>query len=249
MQDAQVFSQLAATLFLIIFSVGFGYRKLRYFGFGFHGLLERQVDYETRRRTRIGKKAHRPLLIRHAESAFHVFGLSILPTVVNGAILLSMYRGGFYALVPMIVIPLALAEFGLGWWMEKKRVLLYQDDYDRYMRLTHGDNRFFDGTVIEQSNDVEHILSGGRLIWVSRIGSSGQVRQLRLFVSFQTDVSYLVRKVGNARIRMFYRSYGTPDPTMNIVVHGELLGFQAKAVEPLLDPGYSQLEQRIAAKY
>lgn len=248
MQDAYVFSQFAATVFLIVFSFGLGYLKLRYFGFGFHGLLELQVGYEERRKTRTGKRAHRPLLIRHAENPFHVFGLSILPTLLNGILLLALFRYGQYVLVPGLVIPIAIAEFLLAWHIQKMYVPLYRADYDNYMRLTDPNHRSFDGTIVEQANDVGSLLSGGRVVRVSRISRGGQVKQLRLFVSYETDVRYPVRKAGNERIRIFFRPYGTPDRRMNVVVDGELIGLQTKATPPLLaEPSYSDFEERVGA--
>lgn len=248
MQDAYVFLQLAMTVSLIVFSVGLGYLKLRFFGFGFQGLLGRQVSYEERRKTRTGKRAHRPLLIRHAENPYYVFGLSILPTVLNGCLLLALFWYGNYVLVPALAIPIAIAELLLAWYVQKTYVPLYQTDYDNYMRLTDPNHRSFDGTIVEQSGGVDTLLSGGRVVRVSRISRGGQVKQLRLFVSYETDVRYPVRKAGNERIRIFFRPYGTPNRRMNVVVDGELIGLQTKAEPPrLAEPGYSDFEAHVGA--
>jgi hypothetical protein len=244
-----MFGQLAATVFLIIFSVSLGYLKLRFFGFGQRGLLERQVDYEERRKTIIGKKAHRPVLIRHTESLLHILGLCLVPTVLNGTLLLFLYWRGLYAIVPAIVIPLAILEFFLAQWVQKERRPMYQVDYDRYMLLTQTDNRFVNGHMIKQEGVSSLELSGGRIVEFSYIQLGGLVTNLRLFVSFTTDRLFPVRKLRpDDRVRIFYRSYSTPNRGMNQVINGELLGFQTRTAQ-LPHPGYEELEQRIAAKY
>lgn len=246
MQDAYVFSQFAATVFLIVFSVGLGYLKLRYFGFGDRGLMKRQVDYEERRRTRIGKRAHRPRLIRHAENPYYVFGLSIAPTVLNGVGLLVLFWYGQYVLVPVLALPVAIVEFALAWYLQQRFVPLYEADYDRYMRLTDPDHRSFDGTIVEQG-DVSNLVSGGRIITASRIIRGGQVTQLRLFVTYEADTQYLVHKASGERLRIFYRPYGTPDRRTSIVIDGELIGLQTKAAPPAADPSYGEFEARVGA--
>jgi hypothetical protein len=250
MQDAYPFSQLAATVFLIVFSVGLGYLKLRFFGFGFRGLLDRQVSYEERRRTPIGKKAHRPLLIRHAESPFYIFGLSILPTILNGALLIALAWSGQYALAPAIAIPLALVELALAWWVQKQRVPMYESDFADYLRLTEPGNCWFVGEVKDRdysavaARATDHLLSGGKIVSAfSQRRKGGPIECRRFFL----PLTVLPVPGDGQVVRLFYRG---ADAVQGRAVDGIIIGFQPYARPKVIaDPTYEDLEERIAAKY
>lgn len=207
MQGEYIVSQFAATVALLIFSVGLGYLKLRYFGFGQDGFQDLVRQYEERRKTALGKRAHRPLLIRCAEDPLQVFGRSILPTLVNGAILLALGFQGFYALVPMIAVPLALAEFALAWYIQAGRVPMYQRDFAEYLRLTADSNRSLDGQVKDWDVALSpselastRLLSGGRIITVASDRKGHQFRTLRLFHPF----SAVPLPAPDQSVRVFY---------------------------------------------
>lgn len=225
MQDAYVFSQFAATVFLIVFSIGLGYLKLRYFGFGFQGILDRQVAYEERRKTELGRKAHRPLLIRYAEDWLQVFGRAILPAVVNGTILIVLGIRGLYALVPVIAIPLAVLEFAIVWYVQSCRRPLYQQDFEEYLRLTAEGNRFLDGQLkdwdVSLSPDElvsSRLLSGGKIVTLSA-DRNGHLRVLRLFYPF----SAIPMPPSEQAVRVFY---APEKEVQGKSIDGVFLGYQ-----------------------
>ncbi len=225
MQDAYVLWQFSATVFLIVFSIGLGYLKLRYFGFGFHGLLERQQHFEERRKTELGKKAHRPRLIRHAENPYYVFGLSIAPTAVNGAILIALGIQGLYVLVPVVAIPLALLEFAFAWYVQARRLPLYQQDCDEYLCLTAEGNRCLDGQLkdwdVSQSPGElasSRLLSGGKIVTLSA-DRNGHLRVLRLFFPL-SDVPMPPQDLS---IRVFY---APEKEVQGKAIDGVFLGYQ-----------------------
>jgi hypothetical protein len=238
-------ASMIATVFLLVFSLIYSYFRLRYLGFGFTGWLDRCIDYEERRQTEIGKQAHRPLLIRHSSGLYQILWL-LGPLSLNGAVLLLLYGLGSYAWAPSIAVPLVLAELLLGEWMLRHRSRMYQADFDEYMRLTHGDNRWFDGTIVDQ-RQLADIQSGGRIVMVSRV-VSGKVESLQLFVSYDTDRRYPIREVETERVRIFYHVFGPPNLYRYIVVDGELLGFQTKLKKS--EPGLSheEFEARMATR-
>ncbi len=227
---------LAATVCLIVFSLAFGFLKLRYFGFGFDGWLQRQIDYEERRKTALGQKAHRPLLVRHGESLLIALGWTLLPVVLIGIFLLGLYWRGLYHWVHIVAVPLAFAIYFVSSRIQQRLVPMYQANFDEYMALTAGDNCWFDGNVAERGEDF---LSRGRIITVSRILKSGMMDPgIRLFVSYETDVAYLGLLQSASTARFFYQPAGRP-------IDGRLIGVQLVARRQLPDPGYDDLESRV----
>lgn len=224
MQGEYIVSQFAATIALLIFSVGLGYLKLRYFGFGQDGFLLLLQEYKRRRMTALGKKAHRPLIIRYTEDPLHVFGRSILPTLVNGTILLVLGFRGLYDLVPMIAVPLALAEFGLASYIQAGRVPMYQRDFAEYLRLTADSNRCVDGQVKDWDNPPSELassrlLSGGKIITVASDRKGRPLQTLRLFHPF----SAVPLPPPDQSVRVFYLPQ---KEVQGKVLDGVLLGYQ-----------------------
>lgn len=238
MQDAYVLSQFAATVALLVFSVGLGYLNLRYFGFGLGGLEERKLRYEKRRGTPLGKKAHRPSIIRHMEDPLQVFGRSILPTVLNGTLLIVLGLQGLYVLVPAIAVPLALAEFVLAWYVQSRYVPGYERDFDEYLRLTADGNRSLDGQVKDWDVSLSlnelvssRLLSGGKIISVFS-DRNGHLRNLRLFHPF-SDVPL---PPPDHSVRVFYRP---EKEVQGKEVDGVFLGYQVVERAPERNRGMS----------
>lgn len=226
--DEYLISQIIATTLLIVFSLGLGH-QLRHLGFGTYGLLDRRVSYEERVRMEVGKRARRPLLIRHAESWWCSIGLTSLPAVLNSGLLALLYQSGSYVLLPVIVVPVMLAEFALAWWIQKQWVPMYQADYARYMLLTDANNDCFNGRIIYQGEDSPCIVNGGRIIRIARVLPGGRVKNLNLFVSFRTCLTFGIRKLEPLDpVRIFFRPYGKPRRETSIAIDGELVGIQLR---------------------
>lgn len=227
MTDEYLLQQILATALLsIVFSLVLGHR-LRHLGFGTDGLLKLRVSYEERARTLIGRQVRQPLLIRHADSWWCSIGLTLLPSILNGGLLALLYQSGSYALVPIVVV--AMAEFLLSWWLQKKWVPMYQEDYVRYMLLTDPTNDWFNGRIVFQGSDSKYIVNGGRIVGVSQILPGGQVQNFNFFVSFQTDLKFGIRKLDPLDpVRIFFRLYDKPRHETKIAMDGELIGLQLR---------------------
>lgn len=246
MQNAYVFSPLAATAFLILFSLGLGYLKLRYFGFGSRGFLKHQIDYEERCQTGLGKEAEPPLLMRHTRNPWYSFGWRLGPTVLNGALLLWLMLSDHLAWLPIIVLPLALVEFGLGWWMQRRLLPGYQADLDRYFDLTAPGNHVADGVIYdylyglneEEAVIAARLLRDGRLIMFCQTVPAGTVDPIMLFYPLGAEPLPLEKTV----VRVF-SAPGRPTSAVESERHPRFLGYQS------IDPVPTNADQQIGMTY
>lgn len=221
-------TQLIATWALIVFSsmLGFSFRSL---GFGSSGLRDRLAKYETRRKTSLGKGAHRPLLVRHAENPYLLLFAFLAPTLVNGSILLWFYREGLYDQVPIITAMLVGVELFASRYFWRRYRSKYESDYVRYMRLTDPRHQHADGEIMDRDLYAEptafendRLLKGGKIISFTTTNRDGSLRVLRLFFPLS---AYPLPPDGS-RTRIFYRPV---DKVQGKPIHGVLIGCQALA--------------------
>ncbi len=200
--------------------------RIRTLGLDRQDLLQRRVEYEERRKTRLGTKAHRPHLIRRTESFGHLCCWALGPMVANGVGLHLLYRFGLSGRSVLLVGLLVCLEFGFVWWLQYHHWPQYRVDYDNYMRLTQAGNQYFDGTLVDQRSNAANLVDGGRIVQASQI-VFGRIKSLQLFISFKTDQHFPIRQLKTDRIRIFYRPHDRQSSERGLFGEGELIGFQS----------------------
>lgn len=232
------FATLVAIVLLIAFS-GALVGRLRHYGFGRDRVARLRADYLVRRKTPIGKKAHRPLLIRHLEDPLRQTVLDLAPFVLNGLVLYALFRTGHYLALPLFVLPVMAAEYWAVWKFQQSQLPAYQADLDRYWHvLTDQNNRVFDGVVqgwnLDQKEDElasEHLLLGGKIVSVTSQSRDGELNVLRLFLPIQCPT----RAPEDRTVRVFY----LPSPDGKVQgreAAGTIRDFQSIPWHPLFRP-------------
>lgn|GEM_PF-5602393 len=244
----------SSTVVLMLFSIWLDVHARR-FGFDPHRLLEYRVECEYRQRTEIGKLATKPLLIQHHESQFVRIGCLLTPILLNGGLLAWLYWTAQYNLIPLITVPLMIAEFLLVWWVGRRALSLYQPNLELYLRLTEDRNQ----TVVVTLKDylfalqpdelaMVRLLTGGRLITAIVAAQVGRpAYQLKLFLPSETRIpeEVFASAASMEAVRIFYQ----PVPfVQGNRVDGVFLGFQPIPPEPdpLRAPSADEYKRRLA---